>query len=77
MSGAAMDGADAQHSEMDAHKGASRSARAVARTIKVRSIMESALWITGRRGGIDPLDAATPPIGFNQMGFSRSLAGNE
>lgn len=29
--------------------------------------MKDALWVTGRHGGIDPLDAATPPIGFSYV----------
>ena len=64
-----MDGVALQQSSMEAHKGASRNARVVVLTMEVQLIMKEALWVTGRHGGIDPLDAKDPLIGFSQDSF--------
>ena len=34
--------------------------------------MEDGLWVAGRYGRIDPLDAVAIPLGFNRIGFFKT-----
>jgi len=40
--------------------------------MEVRLIMEDGLWVAGRCGRIDPLDAVAIPLGFTWIGFFKT-----